>query len=350
MEYEIKKLIVTGGAGFIGSHFVRLCIEKGFNVTVIDKLSYSGSLEALNDVRNNKNFEFFQRSILDDKFLLEIFREKQYDALINFAAETHVDRSIENSSDFVLTNVLGVQKLLDLSLDLHKKNQRFKFIQISTDEVFGSIKNGSFSENSKYKPNSPYAASKASGDHLVLSYYKTYGLPIIITNCSNNYGSNQFPEKFVPLLIIKALQNLYLPIYGDGNQMRDWINVKDHCEAILLILDQGNIGEQYLIGAENCIRNIDMAEKICTLLDDLLPLKNKSYKNLIKFVSDRPGHDLRYSINSNKIKNELGWRPKIEFDEGLKETIKWYLNNKKIWEKILKEKYSGQRLGLNKLI
>ena len=350
MEFKIKRLIVTGGAGFIGSHFVRLSIEKGFNVTVIDKLSYSSSLEALKDMRNYKNFEFFKGSILDEKFLSKIFREKKYDALINFAAETHVDRSIENSADFVLTNVLGVQKLLDLSLGLHKKNQSFKFIQISTDEVFGSIESGSFCENSKYKPNSPYAASKASGDHLVFSYYKTYGLPVIITNCSNNYGNNQFPEKFVPLLIMKALQNLYLPIYGDGNQMRDWINVKDHCDAIMLILDQGNIGEQYLIGADNCIRNIDMAEKICNSLDDLLPLKNNSYKNLIKFVSDRPGHDFRYSISSNKIKNELGWRPKIDLDKGLKETITWYLNNKKIWERILKEKYSGQRLGLNKLI
>jgi len=350
LEHKIKKLIVTGGAGFIGSHFVRLSIEKGFKVTVIDKLAYSGSLETLNDIRYNKNFEFFQGSIIDDEFLLKIFKEKQYDALINFAAETHVDRSIENSADFVLTNVLGVQKLLDLSIDLYKKNQNFKFIQISTDEVFGSIKSGGFNENSKYKPNSPYAASKAGGDHLVLSYYNTYGLPVIITNCSNNYGNNQFPEKFVPLLIIKALQNLHLPIYGDGNQMRDWINVKDHCDAIMLVLDQGNIGEQYLIGADNCIRNIDMAEKICNLLDDLLPIKNKSYKDLIKFVSDRPGHDFRYSINSNKIKNELGWRPKIDFDEGLKETIKWYLDNKKIWKKILNEKYSGERLGLKKLI
>lgn len=307
-------------------------------------------MESLNDIRNNKKFEFFQGSILDDKFLLEIFKEKQYDALINFAAETHVDRSIENSEDFVLTNVLGVQKLLDHSLDLHRKNKNFKFIQISTDEVFGSIKSGSFNENSKYKPNSPYAASKAGGDHIVLSYYKTYGLPVVISNCSNNYGNNQFPEKFIPLLIIKALQNLNLPIYGDGNQMRDWINVKDHCDAIMLVLDQGNIGEQYLIGADNCIRNIDMAKKICSSLDELLPLKNKSYKNLIKFVTDRPGHDFRYSIDSKKIKNELGWRPKIDFDEGLKETIEWYLKNKKIWKKILKEKYSGKRLGLNKLI
>ena len=346
----MKKILITGGAGFIGSHFVRLSIEKGFNVTVVDKLSYASSLEALDDIRNNPNFEFFQGSILDNKFLSEISKEKQYDALINFAAETHVDRSIENAEDFVSTNILGVQKLLDLSLDLHKKKQSFKFIQISTDEVFGSTESGSFNENSKYKPNSPYAASKAGGDQIVLSYYQTYGLPVIITNCSNNYGNYQFPEKFVPLLIIKALQNLNLPIYGDGNQMRDWIHVRDHCDAIMLILNEGNIGEQYLIGADNCIRNIDMAKKICNFLDELLPLKNKSYKNLIKFVTDRPGHDFRYSIDSNKIKNELGWHPKIDFDKGLKETIKWYLNNKKIWEKILKEKYSGERLGLDKLI
>ena len=346
MELIIKNLLITGGAGFIGSYFTELSIDKGCEVTVIDKLTYSSSKEKINEFKKFKNFNFFHGSILDKNLITHILSMTKYDAIINFAAESHVDRSIENSSEFVLTNTLGVENLLSVSMKLSLKNKDFKFIQISTDEVFGSIAEGSFTENSKYKPNSPYAASKAAGDHLVYSYFKTYGYPGIITNCSNNYGASQFPEKFVPLLIIKALQGSSLPIYGNGAQMRDWIHVKDHCDAIMLIFENGKIGEQYLIGADNCIRNIDMANKICNILNDFKPLKFKKYNDLIHYVKDRPGHDFRYSINSNKIKKQLGWTPKIEFENGLKQTINWYINNQTIWKKILKNKYSGKRLGL----
>lgn len=346
MEFEIKNLLITGGAGFIGSHFVKLSIKNGYNVTVIDKLTYSGSIETIAKFKYLENFEFIHGSILDDELLNNMLSKRRYDAIINFAAETHVDRSIENSSDFVITNTLGVQKLLSSSMKLFHKNKNFKFIQISTDEVFGSIKDGKFTESSKYEPNSPYAASKAGGDHLASSYYRTFGFPSIITNCSNNYGKNQFPEKLVPLLIIKALQKKKLPIYGNGQQMRDWIHVDDHCRAIMLILEDGKIGEQYLIGGDNCIQNIDMAIKICELLDEKIPLKKYSYKNLIEYVKDRPGHDYRYSINSKKIKEQLGWKPKIDFYDGLRDTINWYIDNEIIWKKIQEDNYSGERIGL----
>jgi dTDP-glucose 4,6-dehydratase len=346
LELNIKNLLITGGAGFIGSYFTKLSLDEGFNVTVIDKLNYASSIDKIKKFKKFKNFEFFHGSILDETLLISILTKKNYDAIVNFAAETHVDRSIESSSEFVLTNTLGVEKLLSISKEHCLKNKNFKFIQISTDEVFGSILTGSFTEKSKYQPNSPYAASKAAGDHLVYSFYKTYGYPGIITNCSNNYGENQFPEKLVPLLIIKALQGLRLPIYGNGAQMRDWIHVQDHCDAIMLILYRGKIGEQYLIGADNCIKNIDMANKICNILNEIKPPKSYKYNDLIHYVKDRPGHDFRYSINSSKIKKQLGWIPKINFNNGLKQTINWYVNNKKIWEKILKNKYSGERIGL----
>ena len=231
-------------------------------------------------------------------------------------------------------------------MDLFLNNRDFKFIQISTDEVFGSIAKGNFTEDSKYDPNSPYAASKAGGDHIVSSYCRTFNFPGIITNCSNNYGGNQFPEKLVPLLIIKAIQNKSLPIYGNGKQMRDWLHVDDHCKALMILLEKGIGGERYLIGGNNCIQNIEMAKNICKILDEVKPLDNKKYGSLIKFVEDRPGHDQRYSIDSSKIQNILGWSPKITFQDGLKETVNWYVNNKKIWEKIIRNNYSGERIGL----
>ena len=229
---------------------------------------------------------------------------------------------------------------------LMNKNKKFKFLQVSTDEVFGSIEQGKFNEESPYNPNSPYAASKAGADHLISAYFKTFNFPGIITNCSNNYGPNQFPEKLVPLIIIKALQDKMIPIYGQGQQMRDWLHVDDHCSALLSILDKGKNGSRYLIGGDNCIKNIDMAISICKILDQMKPLQNKKYENLINFVQDRPGHDQRYAVNSNKIKSDLNWEPKINFNLGLKDTIKWYIDNDNWWKKILKENYSGNRIGL----
>ena len=231
-------------------------------------------------------------------------------------------------------------------MDLMNKNKSFKFIQVSTDEVFGSIEQGKFNEQSPYKPNSPYAASKAGADHLISSYCKTFNFPGIITNCSNNYGPNQFPEKLVPLIIVKALQNQIIPIYGQGQQIRDWIHVEDHCSALLSILDKGKNGSQYLIGGDNCIKNIDMAISICKNLDEIKPLENKKYENLISFVQDRPGHDQRYAVDSDKIKSDLNWKPQINFNLGLKQTIKWYIDNDVWWKETFKENYSGNRIGL----
>ena len=338
--------MVTGGAGFIGSHFTKLALTRGYAVSVIDKLTYSGSIKNLIKLKEVNNFEFIEGSILDEILLDKVFKNKQYNAILNFAAETHVDRSIENSSEFLLTNILGVQKLISSSMKLLQENKNFKFIQISTDEVFGSIEDGHFDERSMYSPNSPYAASKAGGDHLLSSYCKTFDFPGIITNCSNNYGSNQFPEKLVPLLITKALQKKQLPIYGNGKQIRDWLHVDDHCNALMYILEKGISGNQYVIGGDNCIKNIDMALNICSLLDEIKPLKNMKYKKLIKFVKDRPGHDQRYSVNASKIKNELGWSPRVEFLDGLRDTVNWYINNENWWKNILPYNYDGQRLGL----
>lgn len=347
MEHQIKHLLVTGGAGFIGSHFTRLALNRNHIVTVIDKLAYSGSKKNLIDFKNANKFQFIEGSILDDQLLNNVFKNNDITAIINFAAETHVDRSIEDSSSFVSSNVLGVQKLLAHSMNLFRRNKNFKFVQISTDEVFGSISEGSFSENSPYKPNSPYSASKAGGDHLVSSYCKTFNFPGIITNCTNNYGQNQFPEKLVPLLIIKAIQKKKLPIYGNGDQMRDWLHVNDHCNAIMDILNKGTPGARYVIGGNNCIRNIDMALTICRILDEIKPLNKMKYENLIIFVKDRPGHDLRYSVDASKMKFELNWTPKVNFVEGLKDTIQWYINNRDWWEDIQKKSsYKGQRIGL----
>lgn len=299
------------------------------------------------ELTNKKKFNFIKGSILDENLLKKLFKKEKFDAVINFAAETHVDRSIENSSNFTSSNVLGVQKLIDQSMILFRENKKFKFIQISTDEVFGSITEGSFNELSPYSPNSPYAATKASGDHLVSAYFKTFNFPGIITNCTNNYGKNQFPEKLIPLLIIKALQKKNLPIYGNGNQMRDWLHVNDHCNAIMEVLNKGKPGSRYMIGGNNCMRNLDIALKICQIFDNIKPLNKMKYEDLIIFVKDRPGHDLRYSVDASKIKIELNWTPKVNFTEGLIDTIHWYINNKGWWEDIQKNSsYKGQRIGL----
>ena len=324
------KLLVTGGAGFIGSNFVRHIVKKYSNYSVVnlDLLTYAGNLENLDDIKDFPNYKFLKGDITDEKLIDEITVDM--DVVINFAAESHVDRSIEGPSVFIKTNVIGTQILLEAS----KKNKVNKFIQISTDEVYGTLgETGYFSEKSPILPNSPYSASKAGADLIARSYFKTYGFPVIITRCSNNYGPNQFPEKFIPLLITNAFEGRELPIYGDGLNVRDWIHVKDHCEAIDVVLHKGKDGEVYNIGG-NCEKeNIDIAKLILN--------KTGKDESLLKFVKDRLGHDRRYAIDSTKIKNETGWSPKYKFEDGISDTINWYKENRAWWLKIKSGEYTG---------
>jgi len=327
----MKKMIVTGGAGFIGSNFIRYILSKynDYEIANIDLLTYSGNLENLQDVENNPHYRFIQGNIADKTFVYSII-ERDVDVVVNFAAESHVDRSIMDSYDFLRTNVLGTQVLLET---VREKNIPL-FVQISTDEVYGSLgETGLFKETTPLSPRSPYSASKASADLLVMAYYETHKTPVIITRCSNNYGPYQFPEKLIPLMIINALNDKELPVYGDGLNVRDWINVIDHCEALDRVIHKGKIGEIYNVGANNEWRNIDIVKLV---LDKL----NKPY-SLIKFVKDRPGHDRRYAIDSTKIQTKLGWSPQINFDKGIEETIQWYKNNKSWWEKIMSGEYKN---------
>ena len=329
-------IIVTGGAGFIGSNFI-LNWFKNTNEEVIniDKLTYAGNLLNLESLSSNTNYQFIQGDIADNQLVESIFKKHCPRAIINFAAESHVDRSIDGPKEFIKTNILGTFNLLECARgfwsnlsDIEKDN--FRFIHISTDEVYGdlNINDEPFTEKNQYKPNSPYSASKASSDHLVRSYFHTFGLPVLTTNCSNNYGPYHFPEKLIPLCISNALNSKDLPIYGDGKQIRDWLYVQDHCNAIKLVLTKGKPGEVYNIGGNNEKSNLEVVNLICTLLDEYSPRKdNISYKNQITFVKDRPGHDFRYAINSEKIMNKLGWEPQYNFEEGMKMTIKWFLNN-----------------------
>ena len=330
-----KTIIVTGGAGFIGSCFVLQRVKAGNNVINLDKLTYSGNLENLNEIKSAPNHVFIRGDIGDEKLVKELLEKYQPDAVINFAAESHVDRSILDPDVFVKTNVLGTEVLLRVvkdwwkNLDEEKKN-KFRFHHISTDEVFGtlSMDDPAFTEETPFAPNSPYSASKASSDHFVRAYHETYGLPTVITNCSNNYGPRQFPEKLIPLMTLNALAGKSLPIYGTGENIRDWLHVEDHCEAIYEVLTKGRVGQTYNIGGRAERNNLFIVNKICEILDEIKPRSDgKSYKEQITFVKDRLGHDLRYAINCSKIENELGWKPKHNFEEGLKETIKWYLNN-----------------------
>jgi len=333
MYSKSKIILVTGGAGFIGSHFVRYLIKKtDYAVANVDKLTYSGSKKNIRDLLNDKKHFFIKGDISNIQTLKNIFKKFQPSYIVNFAAETHVDNSIRSSYPFIKNNILGTYHLLNFSkiywskLSKEKK-KKFKFIQISTDEVFGqlSLKDPSFHENSRYDPSSPYSASKASADHIVRSFYKTYNFPINITNCSNNFGPNQHKEKLIPLVINNILKKKIIPVYGKGLQIRDWLYVEDHISAIWRVLKKGKIGETYLIGGKSEKKNIDVVMMICKILDTLYPLKQFSYKNLIKFVSDRPGHDFRYSINKTKIQKKLNWKPKHKFEDSLKHTVKWYL-------------------------
>lgn len=348
------KLIVTGGAGFIGSAVIRYLINKT-NTTIlnIDKLTYAGNLDSLTSISNSAHYHFAPIDICDGVNLKQVFAEFQPNAIMHLAAESHVDRSIDGPAEFINTNIVGTYTLLETTRNYWQKldseaKKRFRFHHISTDEVYGSLgKNGFFTELTAYQPNSPYSASKASSDHLVRAWHHTYNLPVVTTNCSNNYGPYQFPEKLIPLMIINALEGKPLPIYGQGENVRDWLYVDDHASALYLVLKQGKIGETYNIGGHNEKTNLETVQTLCNLLDELLPNSpHKPHHQLIQFVNDRPGHDLRYAIDASKIQNQLGWEPQETFETGLRKTVQWYLDNRNWWQRVRDGSYRGERLGL----
>ncbi|MCB1586108.1 MAG: dTDP-glucose 4,6-dehydratase, partial [Xanthomonadales bacterium] len=321
--------LVTGGAGFIGGNFVlRQVLENNVRVINLDKLTYAGNLDTLKQLENNDNHIFIQGDITDNDLVAEIFDKYKPNAVVNFAAESHVDRSIDAPDDFIQTNILGTFNLVKNSLNYYQtldSDNNFRFLHVSTDEVYGSLgETGLFTETTPYSPNSPYSASKASSDHLVRAYFHTYGLPVLTTNCSNNYGPYQFPEKLIPLMITKALNFESLPVYGDGKNIRDWLFVTDHCKAIETVLKKGKIGEVYNVGGNEEKQNIEVVHTLCDILDEVAPNSGKSRRDLITFVKDRPGHDQRYAIDSSKLQNELGWKPEETFESGIRKTVKWY--------------------------
>ena len=345
------KIFVTGGTGFIGSNFIINQVNNN-KILNYDKLTYAANENNLKELVNNPSYNFIKGDITDRKSLINCINNFKPDSVINFAAESHVDRSIDGADEFINTNIFGTYQLLEASLTYYKSlssnnNKNFKFLHVSTDEVFGSLeKKGFFTEQTPYNPSSPYSASKASSDHLVNAWFKTYDLPILITNCSNNYGPYQFPEKLIPLMIINCLNNNKLPIYGKGDNIRDWLYVKDHCEALSIVLNRGVIGETYNIGGNEEKSNLQIVNMIIDILDNIYPKSDcSSYKELIAYVKDRPGHDYRYAIDASKIKNELGWEPKNNLKSALENTINWYINNKPWWEEVIKKKYNLKRLG-----
>ncbi len=350
----METIIVTGGAGFIGSNFVRTALANTkAKIAVVDKLTYAGNLQSLKDVSKDPRFVFIEADIADANAMKSVFKEHVPMAVFNLAAETHVDRSIDGPHAFVNTNLMGTFVLLDTARKFYssmesQQQKKFRFIHVSTDEVYGSLgKKGLFKETTPYGPTSPYSASKAGADHLVMAYHATYGLPAMITNCSNNYGPYQFPEKLIPLTILNALEGRPLPIYGDGGNIRDWLYVDDHCEALLQVMKRGKLGEKYNIGGFNERTNLQVVDKICALLDELDPLPGKkSHKDLKTFVPDRPGHDRRYAIDSSKAQKETGWKPKNKFDDGLRKTVQWYIDNRAWCETVQSGKYRRERLGL----
>jgi len=343
----MKKIIVTGGSGFIGSNLVKFLIKKNYFVINIDNLSYSANPYNLKILENNKKYKFYKIDINNKNALLKILNLHKPIGIFNLAAETHVDRSIDNPDNFIKSNILGLYNLLKATRKYLKKNKKkFKLVHVSTDEVYGDIEEGKRSdENFPYAPSSPYSSSKASADHLLKSFIRTYKVPAVISNCCNNYGPNQFPEKLIPKLIYNILNNKFLPIYGKGKNSREWIHVSDHCEALLKIFQKGKIGESYNVGSNKNIKNIDIAKKLIEISKRQSVRVGKNVK--IKFVKDRPGHDLRYALNSKKIYKELKWKNKINLNKGLHDTFNWYLNNKKFFLSISKKLYD-KRLGLRK--
>jgi dTDP-glucose 4,6-dehydratase len=358
----MESMIVTGGAGFIGANLVRHALARTTaRVVVLDKLTYAGNLCTLEDLNGEPRFVFIEGDIADRDMVESIFREHRPSSILNLAAETHVDRSIDNPRPFVDTNIVGTFVLLETareyfaSLD-DEARARFRFLHVSTDEVYGTLgPSGLFSEETPYAPNSPYSASKAAADHLVRAYYETYGLPTIITNCSNNYGPYQFPEKLIPLTTLNAIEGRPLPIYGDGGNIRDWLYVEDHCAGILEALGRGRSGEKYNIGGGNERTNLQVVDAICAVLEDLLPVEeNKAlgergvarYGDLKTFVKDRPGHDRRYAIDATKIRAETGWQPAHDFESGIADTVRWYINNREWCDSVQAGKYTRERLGV----
>jgi len=365
-----KKFMITGGAGFIGSSLIRFLINNtDHQILNFDKLTYASNLQSLKEVSINPRYQFFQGDICDKKSVSKLFKAFQPDIVMHLAAESHVDRSIDAPTNFIQTNIIGTSVMLECAREYwsNENKKNFLFHHISTDEVYGSLnKTDLFTEQSKYDPSSPYSASKASSDHLVQAWHRTYGLPVIITNCSNNYGPYQFPEKLIPLTILNALDRKPLPIYGDGQNIRDWLYVEDHVRALYKVVNEGNIGEMYNIGGHNEKTNIEVVNTICEILDEIAPIELKdnkevnqkkykiqnstefiqSYKDLIMFVKDRPGHDLRYAIDATKIKKKINWIPKESFKTGIKKTVAWYLTNFNWYKNIEQNGYQRERLGL----
>jgi dTDP-glucose 4,6-dehydratase len=358
----METLLVTGGAGFIGSNFVRLALaETDARVVVLDKLTYAGSLESLSDVLGDPRLTFVQEDIADRRAVRHVLAGQRPAAVVNFAAESHVDRSIEDASAFIQTNIVGVFELIEaarhyLAELADNERQAFRFLHVSTDEVYGSLgPTGLFEETTPYAPNSPYAASKAAADHLVRAYCETYGLPALITNCSNNYGPYQFPEKLIPLMILNAVEGKALPIYGDGGNVRDWLYVEDHCRGILSVLRHGRPGEKYNLGGRSERTNLQVVDAICDLLEAELPAAENaalrargisSYRGLKSFVADRPGHDRRYAIDDGKIRGELGWSPRHDFTAGMRATVRWYFGHRAWCDAVQSGTYGRERLGL----
>jgi len=350
----MQRLLVTGGAGFIGSNLVRLLVSLGFQVLNLDKLTYAGNLDSLKDVESYPRYRFTKIDLLAFHEVESIVFEFEPDGILHLAAESHVDRSIDGPRAFVDTNIVGTFHLLQATRRYVEqltsdRRETFRFLHVSTDEVYGSLgETGKFTESTPYSPHSPYSATKAASDHLARAWHDTFGLPVMVTNCSNNYGPFQFPEKLIPVVILKCLRQEPIPVYGQGLNIRDWLHVEDHCEALLAVLLRGKPGATYNIGGDNELKNIDLVNQICTLMDEFHPRPSgKLHADLITFVTDRPGHDLRYAIDSQKIRTELGWSPKQDPISGLKRTVQWYLENREWWENILSGQYQLQRLGCN---
>ena len=347
---------VTGGCGFIGANFIQYLLNKTKpnSVVNLDKLTYAGNQKNLADFEQDPRYIFVHGDICDAELVSKLFTEYQPNYIVNFAAESHVDRSIDGPAEFIQTNIVGTSVLLQEALKYYSTlkgggSERFRFHHVSTDEVFGSLsESGFFTEETPYDPSSPYSASKASSDHLIRAWHRTFDLPVLISNCSNNYGPYQFPEKLIPLMILNCLEEKPLPVYGTGENIRDWLYVEDHCDAIYTILQKGTIGETYNVGGNNEIKNIQIVEEICDVLNDIHPAgSGKSYHELITFVKDRPGHDFRYAIDASKLKKEIGWEPKESFNTGIQKTIEWYLKNEEWWRIIQENTYKQERLGIS---
>ena len=348
-------ILVTGGAGFIGSNLVRhILTSSRHRVVNLDCLTYAGNLDSLSDIQGHPRYRFVKADLCDAGAVRDALTEADPDAIMHLAAESHVDRSIDGPGQFIQTNVLGTFHLLQATLGHyrrldHARQHRFRFLHVSTDEVYGSldVNDAAFTEDTAYQPHSPYSASKAASDHLARAWHDTYGLPVLVTNCSNNYGPYQFPEKLIPVVILKCLRGEPIPVYGTGQNVRDWLYVEDHCRALLTVLERGTPGSTYNIGGNNERTNLEVVHAICDLVDEMRPAAEGSRRDLIRFVSDRPGHDLRYAIDADRIRSELGWEPAFNFETGLRATVEWYLANGEWCETVMRDTYDGGRLGLN---